>query len=739
MGVFVTDDHSKQNNPASEVDPNLTAQIPVPPPNPLRVIPGGRSGTGTRPTLDAIRGGKPLSPNTSTLVPDAILNGLGIAILETLFPPLEQDLYTILNPPIGDPIAPQPEIEPKPEINMPDRPVEYPAYPITIEPDPVPNYPRHPADQATRDLVDAVLPLGNTSGSSSPRPGTAGNGHRPSTSSNNPYPLGTSITDGQWWQDMDRQDARAVTDARRQQAEIEGQLEREQQAERNRNAENNRRLDRERQAEIERNAERERRGYNWMKSDPSPAENPNSLPDVPPLLPIPDHHLDLTRRIPFNAPNVWPTRASQEEPANNDTPEPAPAETPPDSDAPQTVEDLYDGRRVDQLTAADKKRIREAGYTLVSEGDHKQIRKTRTESGPSNLHLEQVDGVWLIRKGPAPANSRDPSNSTTMWKNFLAEYNIKDKEVLAGFSLHHSIAVNVWKASRLTQLAQEYGLTVDDADGLIAMPRDTVDLYSVNDDIIRLENGGQLSRLLHPGSHSEWDKRVEREIDKEERRLKVKYGSLENVPPEELKDSVRSIRTKLREELKYASEQIKAGKYDQLPKYIRDYLPLDPKRPGYVKISDRSKDNGDSLLATSQDVAKLRANVRNFIAMANTFRIDNLSSSLFTNDLSTNQEFAQMLAVSTSLAMKGKDEVRFGSFSALREDDKINIYEPDGVTRVASVNTGAKTVTMYKAFILEQKASLESARTELLADAKSQVAQDASVNKAVNRDQLSLG
>ncbi len=761
------DEHSKPENPSSA--PNYTAQLPAPRPNPLRGIPGGRPNT--RPLEGIPDGSKPsnlIKPTTtSTSVPEAIFNAVGIAVLETIFPPVE-DPYHILRPPIGDPIVIHEPREPIPplEINPPN---QTPAPPIKTEPAPVPNYPPHPVDGAIRNRVNDVMsdPRGNTSGKPSSPQGIAGNNQQPTVTPLEPlilYPPGQSPIEIENRNRVQQ----ANTDQRRDSiVDQDGNVWSKPKPER--------------PSQIPPNSVP---NDDWMR----PAEKPNSPLDFPEInTPIPGLNFSEPHRNPqiSGGRSTWQPRASQEaEPENPESPNSTensdqPNETPAangNADAPATrqtgqptsddapsnqpapssnaereaqkrkrsVERVYSGRRVDQLTDADKERIREGGYTLVSEGDHPQIRRTRKEAGDSNLHLEQVDGVWLIKKGPAPVNNRDPSNTATMWKNFLEESNITDKKVLDGFSLHHSISVNVWKKSELTQLAEKYGVAgVDDAEGLIAVARDTADLYSVNPDITRLEKDGQLSRLLHPGSHDQWDKRVKEAIKEEEDRLKSLYDvtELDQIPAdklkEELKASTENIRKKLREELKYASEQIKAGKYDQLPKYIKEYLPLDPKRPGYVKISDRGQDN--STPATRQYIAELRANFRNFIATANTFSIENTSNTLLTNSLSTNQEFAQMLAISASRAIKGKDTAQIKSFSARREEGNINIYESDGITKMASVNTGARTVTMYKQFTLEQKASLEDARAGILADAQAQSDREAHASKAANRQQLSLG
>ncbi len=693
------DDHSKQENPSSA--PNYTTQVPVRPPNPLRGIPGGRN---TQP-LEVIRGGSnPAKPPTSTSVPDAIFNTLGIAVLETLFPPVE-DPYHILNTPIGDPIVIHEPREPITPLEIDPPPNQTPASPIKTEPDPVPNYPRHPVDQAVQDRVNDVMrdPRGNTNGKPSSPQGVADNNQQPTATPLEPlilYPPGQSPINTDIRNRVEQADRNQQLDSI---VDQDGNVWSKPKPER--------------PSQIPPNSV-PNDNDDWMR----PAEKPNSPLDFPEITtPIPGLNLNEPHRHPriSGGRSTWQPRASQEE---NPEPTPAPTgnsdqaeETPAaegNSDAPATrqtgiraqeakkreveeeVARLSDAdRNIRNLPDGLEERLNEVGYR-INRGDNPSISYRGKLPSKSQLHL---DANGNIEPGPSATSNRI-SNQNTMRKNVLEGTGVQ--KVPEGYQVNHNTPDAVWQKSPLLQRADQLGVGggVDGQNNLTIMPKNKAAAESTNPDVETLRQEGRLLKNInHNGSHSKWNDHATKAYRDEEERLKFEYDSLENVPPEEIKKSVEKVQNQLRNELREVDQKIEKGEVDNLPNWAQP----DKKDPGRQKLSDRPAKPQNILADNPQLAARLGQAVRNktkAIIAAHTYDLNfsAIPAKVLTGQ--TPKDLAQFLGISALSSFNGTNTnlMQNKYYKMEHSGSNIVISNLPGGEKLSVIDMDKNTIAMHR-------------------------------------------
>jgi hypothetical protein len=445
------------------------------------------------------------------------------------------------------------------------------------------------------------------------------------------------------------------------------------------------------------------------------------------------------RNMVTNGPAQTPPTAP---PATTPTPAQNPAPTPGgrrQETKKEAVERKYAGRPINGLTRAEKKEIREGGYTLSTnpKSGPPTIRRTRSTSGESGLHMEDVGGVWTIQKGPAPANNRFPSSPSKMKKNILEGTGVK--EVPKDYQAHHGITVETWNSKDLTKLAQKYKVAggVDAKDGMILAPSTLEAKNRTGGDISKLEQQGKLIRILHPGSHPRFKEFGDSLVDEETQRLTRKYGvdKLEQIPadklPGELEKSIKKIRKEIDDALKNADQKIKAGKYNDLPQEVKDFIKPDPNRQNQYKISDRP---------TGQEVARFKNALGDVVAKArelNTYSLSVSSQAVLSSTNSTQQSYAEMLALSVAAAKGGDPATKNSLFTSQTRGLTTDIYANG--SKLASINreNGKAEITMERRMTTSEKQNLSKQRSEMLsssqAQAQAQKAQKIASNNSPQR------
>jgi hypothetical protein len=481
---------------------------------------------------------------------------------------------------------------------------------------------------------------------------------------------------------------------------------------------------------------RKRRNKPQTESQPTIQDGPGQAPR-----PMTADELNIATNGPSaNTPQTPATPpATTPTPAQNPA---APARTPGtrrQETKKEAVEREFAGRPINSLTEADKRKISEGGYTLSTnpKSGPPTIRRTRSTSGESGLHMEDVGGVWTIQKGPAPANNRFPSSPSKMKKNILEGTGVK--EVPKDYQAHHGITVETWNSKDLTKLAQKYKVAggVDAKDGMILAPSTLEAKNRTGGDISKLEQQGKLIRILHPGSHPRFKEFGDSLVDEETQRLTRKYGvdKLEQIPadklPGELEKSIKKIRKEIDDALKNADQKIKAGKYNDLPQEVKDFIKPDPNRQNQYKISDRP---------TGQEVARFKNALGDVVAKArelNTYSLSVSSQAVLSSTNSTQQSYAEMLALSVAAAKGGDPATKNSLFTSQTRGLTTDIYANG--SKLASINreNGKAEITMERRMTTSEKQNLSKQRSEMLsssqAQAQAQKAQKIASNNSPQR------
>jgi Putative peptidoglycan binding domain/A nuclease family of the HNH/ENDO VII superfamily with conserved AHH len=336
----------------------------------------------------------------------------------------------------------------------------------------------------------------------------------------------------------------------------------------------------------------------------SPAERPNTPSPNPQEPSTPPIQAERQETQPSSTPNA---DAPAEEPASTTEPEP---ENSPDADDfrfKSTGEPLV-GRKVSELSPEEDAELK-AGYKVTTREDGRTIytrRDTQDDRYPQ-IHTDpQADGEWTIQKGPAQENNRI-SNPYTMDKNFEAAYGEKPE----GHQTHHLVTDKISQTNELivedTRNLKEQGEKpgIDRAENLIAQPNGATAYNDESPEVQALEDKEALAKIVHNGSHPEWDDHVDELLNEKIRQLERKNPdkTLQEMPPGELRRAVTDVQQTLRQELRDAAQQIKEGNYENLPSWIKpDYVPKDGNGQEFPKISEVPQQVPANTLEASRNI-----------------------------------------------------------------------------------------------------------------------------------------
>jgi hypothetical protein len=294
---------------------------------------------------------------------------------------------------------------------------------------------------------------------------------------------------------------------------------------------------------------------------------------------------------------------------------------------------------------------------------------------------------------------------------------------------------------------------VDDGHGLIASPGNS-DAYNgtlkrtsqEQAAVAKLNvNGGRVAFVGHSGSHSNFDKRAEKLLEVESRRLKGKYGveELNQIPEcellKELANSIDKIRNQLRKELVDANKLIKKVQNGQLPKselrklpeYIKEYELKDskgkaPKQgdPKYYKITQEPASSQKAAQGlTGEQADRFRAVASALKARANgsqltTYDLGNTPINLLSKNLDTPERLAYFQARDITKKMKDKDYLENEFQVATRSSSgKIEVYNLPSYTLNAVIDPTKQTISV-RPQTMDQAARLEVQREMMLAQAQ---------------------
>jgi A nuclease family of the HNH/ENDO VII superfamily with conserved AHH len=249
------------------------------------------------------------------------------------------------------------------------------------------------------------------------------------------------------------------------------------------------------------------------------------------------------------------------------------------------VDRKYSDLSTEEITELEKE------YTITERGEESRPVFTRHQPKEEHapIHAEQENGEWVIKKGLEQNNNRI-SNPYAMDRNFEAEYGPKPED----HQTHHLIPDETYQknelTAELTERAKAQGEKpgIDKAENLIAQPNGAAAFNDESPEVQALEDKEALAKIVHNGSHPEWNKHANELLDNEVRELRdANPGkTLQEIPTEELKQAEKSVMQQLRQELRDAAQQIKEGHPENLPSWIKpDYVPKDGNGQEFPKIS----------------------------------------------------------------------------------------------------------------------------------------------------------
>ncbi len=141
-------------------------------------------------------------------------------------------------------------------------------------------------------------------------------------------------------------------------------------------------------------------------------------------------------------------------------------------------------------------------------------------------------------------NNNRISNDYWMRKNYEAAYG----KLPDGYQIHHLMPDKVARTQALViEARQRAGYDLDRASNLIGVPS-AIKAYEQSD-----------IKLLHSGSHPEWNNYAENELSDRQKGLERKYGSLDKVPTDVLKRTMQSVETQLRGDIQNIELGIQKG------------------------------------------------------------------------------------------------------------------------------------------------------------------------------------
>ena len=197
------------------------------------------------------------------------------------------------------------------------------------------------------------------------------------------------------------------------------------------------------------------------------------------------------------------------------------------------------GREYSSLTSKELAELKK-NYEIRTTDDGKptSIRRKKGEvaKGTPQLHIEEVDGKYIIKEGPASGSQR-LSNANTMKNNYKKA---NGGTIPKNHQLHRIIPDAVVRENELAREAYDRRIfDLDRASNLQALP-DTADAYNQAN-----------TPLLHRGSHKEWNDYVKEVLNNKGEELLDDLGvpSVKEIPDNILKQAIDEIEQDLKDDL----------------------------------------------------------------------------------------------------------------------------------------------------------------------------------------------
>ena len=211
----------------------------------------------------------------------------------------------------------------------------------------------------------------------------------------------------------------------------------------------------------------------------------------------------------------------------------------------QVTDSPFAGMDYNSLSPQEKA-ILEQNYTVYNTDARRQagkpdiIRLRDSKSGNPPIHIEEVNGQYIIKNGHAKSGSNRISDAKAMKDNYRAVHG----DIPDGHQLHHIIPDNVVQRNPLAKEARKRGYDLDRVTNLEALP-----------------SYGKPGELVHRGPHSKWDDHVEEVLEKAKRKLLKKHrvNSVEQLPDEALENGLKSAERKLQKDLVNTKLGLKEG------------------------------------------------------------------------------------------------------------------------------------------------------------------------------------
>ena len=185
-------------------------------------------------------------------------------------------------------------------------------------------------------------------------------------------------------------------------------------------------------------------------------------------------------------------------------------------------------RSLDDMSLKD---LPDGYYHYATQDGSIVISRKNANSGYPPLTIETVDGRQFIREGAARSSNRI-SKSGKLARNLGGS--------VPNHEAHHLIPDAVVRDHELTQMAMQRGrppYDLDDASNGIFLPSNA-DGVKVSPDL-----------PLHRGSHPQWNRTAEGQLDALRADLIDEYGDLNAVPADVLTQSVKEVENQLRSEI----------------------------------------------------------------------------------------------------------------------------------------------------------------------------------------------
>ena len=201
----------------------------------------------------------------------------------------------------------------------------------------------------------------------------------------------------------------------------------------------------------------------------------------------------------------------------------------------QVTDSPFAGMDYNNLTPQEKA-ILEQNYTVYNTDARRQagkpdiIRLRDSKSGNPPIHIEEVNGQYIIKNGHAKSGSNRISDAKAMKDNYRAVHG----DIPDGHQLHHIIPDNVVQRNPLAKEAYKRGYDLDRASNLEALP-----------------SYGKPEELVHRGPHKEWDNYVSEVLNNQEEDLLEAYSvdSVDKLPARALENALKSAERKLQKDL----------------------------------------------------------------------------------------------------------------------------------------------------------------------------------------------